>query len=874
MMCVPVPSVTVYDGAGNRKSEGGEGDDGAVKFGRKKDTEEAPEQTQSDDKSARAQAKITEKSQQRAQGIGVQGNALRSAWLQAAAITLITAVAAVAYLVLVREPGQQADILQRVASNYAQARASAVRDAVIDLQTRVTSAAGSAVAMDAVASDSPDAVHAAEQSLESYFPEALSVRILPLDSMGTIYLDGGEELRNNIEVDLVRRAASNDERRPEAYQVDGQWLLSIAAQASHPELEGRSVVLLVTLPQDQLSAWLSGGGPLPGKFSLQQRINSGGGVLDVDTLSVGSGIDQGLEASAVLGTDWKIVFRPGRELVDSVSSTVRGDVDLLLIVSLLALVGGIFALWRSNSALTNELDKILQGADQRRVLDVHVPALAPVARELRKLTLRGSRPDGSSGEATGDEAEPGPITAVKGPASEELPTHIFRAYDIRGVADTELTDSTVFRIASAVGTLADELNEKSIILAHDGRLSSSRIRAVVEKALLDTGRDVINIGLVPTPLMYFATHKLASRSGIMITGSHNAPQFNGMKIVLKGETVAEGTIDRIRQMAEAGAFSTGKGVVEQQDVVSDYLDEIVGDIAMAVPLKIVVDAGNGATGRVAPALLEELGCEVVPLYCDIDGNFPNHGPDTGNDDNLKELVHAVTTSGADFGVAFDGDGDRLAVVTGNGSILRTDRLMMLFARDVVARNPGADVVYDVKCSRILAQLITRLGGRPVLWKTGHALMKQKMVETGALLGGEFSGHVFFGERWYGFDDGMYAMSRLAEIVSSHEGDLDELLSDLPAPISTPEILIPIDESRKFDLIERFVAAARFDGGKTNDLDGLRVDFEDGWGLLRASNTSAALTSRFEAGSEVELQRIMGLFRQQLSAVEPDLDIPF
>jgi phosphomannomutase/phosphoglucomutase len=308
--------------------------------------------------------------------------------------------------------------------------------------------------------------------------------------------------------------------------------------------------------------------------------------------------------------------------------------------------------------------------------------------------------------------------------------------------------------------------------------------------------------------------------------------------------------------------------------VSEYLDEVVSDIAIAVPLKIVVDAGNGATGHIAPALLEELGCEVIPLFCEVDGRFPNRSPDTGNEDNLSALVREVISNDADFGVAYDGDGDRLVVVTGTGKIIRSDTLMMIFARDVVTRNPGADVVYDVKCSRNLAQLITGLGGRPVLWKTGHALMKEKMVETGALLGGEFSGHVFFGERWYGFDDGMYATGRLAEILSSQDQNLDDLIADLPVAMSTPEILIPVSDNEKFSLMQKFIESARFADGKPNNLDGLRVDFQDGWGLLRASNTGPALTARFEAGDEAGLERIRGLFREQLAAVAPDLTIPF
>jgi phosphomannomutase/phosphoglucomutase len=442
------------------------------------------------------------------------------------------------------------------------------------------------------------------------------------------------------------------------------------------------------------------------------------------------------------------------------------------------------------------------------------------------------------------------------------------------VADTELDDETVYRIGSAIGTIAGELGEQTLIVGCDGRASSGRIRAVVEKALLQSGRDVIDIGLVPTPLLYFATRHLEAGSGVMITGSHSPAEVNGMKIVLQRQTAAHDLTGKVMNLANTGRFSKGTGHRIQQDVLADYLDNVAGDIAIAVPLKIVVDAGNGATGPVAPTLLEELGCEVISLHCEVDGSFPHHGPDTGNEENLQDLVREVLASKADFGVAFDGDGDRLAVVTGSGRILPTDTLLMLFAKDVVSRNPGADVVYDVKCSRNLAQLVTSLGGRPVLWKTGHALMKEKMLETGALLGGEFSGHIFFGERWFGFDDGMYAASRLAEILSSEEADLDELIAELPQSLGTPEILVPVPEEEKFALIRRFVADAEFESGKRNDLDGLRVDFEQGWGLLRASNTTAALTARFEADDEAQLAQIKRQFREQLARVAPSLEIPF
>jgi phosphomannomutase/phosphoglucomutase len=312
----------------------------------------------------------------------------------------------------------------------------------------------------------------------------------------------------------------------------------------------------------------------------------------------------------------------------------------------------------------------------------------------------------------------------------------------------------------------------------------------------------------------------------------------------------------------------------REDIIPAYMEEVLHDIAIAIPLKIVIDAGNGATGRIAPRLFEDLGCEVVPLYCDVDGSFPNHPPDTSDEDNLADLARTVQEQGADFGVAFDGDGDRLAVVTSSGRIVRSDVLLMLYAQDVVSRNPGADVVFDVKCSRHLSALISRHGGRPVLWKTGHAFMKEKMAETGALLGGEFSGHMFFGERWYGFDDGMYAAARLAEILSTHGEGLDQSLAAFPETVNTPEILIPVPDDEKFALMEKFIGLADFSPGKVNTLDGIRVDYDNGWGLVRASNTVPALTARFEADTAEALEAIQSAFRAQISLAMPDLELNF
>ncbi|MCK0105892.1 phosphomannomutase/phosphoglucomutase [Marinobacter sp. S0848L] len=456
----------------------------------------------------------------------------------------------------------------------------------------------------------------------------------------------------------------------------------------------------------------------------------------------------------------------------------------------------------------------------------------------------------------------------------QVEAEIFRAYDIRGIVGETLSAGIVEIIGQAIGSEATERGVASLCIGYDGRHSSPELADALAKGVMSAGCNVIRVGAVPTPVLYFATHHLNTGSGVMVTGSHNPANYNGLKIMLGGETLSGDAIQKLYQRIQTGDFTSGQGEQAEEDVRRAYLDRIVGDIAVAAPLKVVVDAGNGIAGELAPILVEELGCEVVPLFCDIDGDFPNHHPDPGQPDNLQHLIAKVQEVGADIGIAFDGDGDRLGVVTNKGKIIWPDRLMMLFARDVVSRNPGADVLYDVKCSRRLAGVISEAGGRPVMWKTGHSLMKAKMKETGALLAGELSGHVFFGERWYGFDDGLYSAARLLEILGIEDRHSDEVFEDFPEDISTPELNVEVTESDKFAIIERLGEQGDFGDGNVSTIDGIRVDYPDGWGLCRASNTTPVLVLRFEAETEEALERIKTVFREQLQKVAPDLGANF
>ncbi|MBO5390919.1 MAG: phosphomannomutase/phosphoglucomutase, partial [Pseudomonas sp.] len=366
----------------------------------------------------------------------------------------------------------------------------------------------------------------------------------------------------------------------------------------------------------------------------------------------------------------------------------------------------------------------------------------------------------------------------------------------------------------------------------------------------------------------------AGKSGVMLTGSHNPSNYNGFKIVIAGDTLANEQIQALHTRLKTNDLTWGEGSIERVDILSRYAEVITRDIKLAKPLKVVVDCGNGAAGVIAPQLIEALGCEVIPLFCEVDGNFPNHHPDPGKPENLVDLIAKVKESNADVGLAFDGDGDRVGVVTNTGTMVFPDRLLMLFAQDVLERNPAAEVIFDVKCTRRLAPWIEACGGRPLMWKTGHSLIKKKMKETGALLAGEMSGHIFFKERWFGFDDGIYSAARLLEILSKRQATAEELFETFPNDISTPEINIDVTDESKFSIIEALHDAQWGEAAELTSIDGVRVDYPHGWGLVRASNTTPVLVLRFEAETEAELQRIKDVFHAQLKRVAPDLQLPF
>ncbi len=451
---------------------------------------------------------------------------------------------------------------------------------------------------------------------------------------------------------------------------------------------------------------------------------------------------------------------------------------------------------------------------------------------------------------------------------------IFRAYDIRGVVGETLTTDAVYRIGRAFATLARGQGQRRVAVGGDGRATTPALREALLRGLKDSGADAIDVGILPTPLLYYATHMLETGTGIMITGSHNPPEYNGLKMMVGGVTLAEDAIDRLRRRIEAGDFAGGQGGATTDDgIIDHYIDRVASDVTLPGRLRVAADCGNGVAGLVAPKLLERLGCDVIPLYAQVDGSFPNHHPDPAEPANLADLIDAVQRHEADLGVAFDGDGDRLGVVTNTGEIVWPDRTMMLFGRDIARRHPGARIVFDVKCSRHLPELVRESGGEPVMCRTGHSHIKAAIRAQGALFGGEFSGHLCFAERWFGFDDALYSAARLVEILAAQPRSAQDVFAEFPSAVTTPEIKVPTTERAKFAIVDRLANSADFGDGTVTRIDGIRVDYADGWGLVRPSNTSPMLTLRFEADNSAALAAIRQRFDAALRAVDPGLALP-
>jgi phosphomannomutase/phosphoglucomutase len=491
-------------------------------------------------------------------------------------------------------------------------------------------------------------------------------------------------------------------------------------------------------------------------------------------------------------------------------------------------------------------------------------------------------PDAAAKPVVNAQPEPEPTTktttaqSVAPEPSNNISSEIFRTYDIRGVVGKTLTVHAVQEIGRAIGSEAKARNQAGIVTGRDGRTSSQELADALITGLRASGCDVIDIGLVATPMLYFATFQLETGNGVMVTGSHNGPEYNGLKIVIDNETLSGEAIQSIRKRIESGDMNSGQGGLQSADITADYLRRVTEDIPVALggAFKVVIDCGNGAAGGIAPQVYRAMGHDVIELFCEIDGRFPNHHPDPSQPGNLQALITRVKETQSDIGFAFDGDGDRLGVIDGEGNIIWPDRQMMLFARDVLSRNAGAPIIYDVKCSRYLKSIIEKSGGKPMMWKTGHSLIKGKMKEINAPLAGEMSGHIFFKERWYGFDDAIYAGARMLEILTKSKARPADVFADLPGGLSTHELRISLPEKYHARFMQALKKKMSFQGAEITDIDGIRVDFPEGWGLIRPSNTSPCLIARFEAEDKNSLEKIQKDFRDLIHMVTPDLKLPF
>lgn len=606
-------------------------------------------------------------------------------------------------------------------------------------------------------------------------------------------------------------------------------------------------LVYVRIPTKDLIAPIAGAAPKGGYVSLRQ------GRFDVaedgDAENLRASIDVG--AIEIAGTPLKVIA-----IAPDAPAGMGGMKGIgELIIGLLFLIAGVVVVL---------LPKLLKKKN------------AAVEERGEQLTLAQMQEAGGIARLDEKQVVVRPTSERAAVAKIMVNRSIFRAYDIRGIMGETLDAPIAKLIGHAVGSLMHEKNIRSIVVGRDGRLSSPELSQALIDGLRMAGREIIDLGLVPTPLVYFGTFHLRTGTGISVTGSHNPPNYNGFKIVVDGETLSGDAIQALHARISENRLhrSEAVGSVIPRDISDDYIQRISSDIQIERKLKVVIDCGSGAAGELAPRVLEAIGADVEPLFCEIDGTFPHHHPDPSDPANMVSLYQVVQRTGADIGLALDGDGDRLGVITRTGEMIYPDKLLMLFAADVLERNPGACIIYDVKCTNLLPTQILRYGGSPLMWKTGHSLIKSKMKETEAELAGEMSGHFFFRERWYGFDDGLYAAARLLEILAASPDSADEIFAALPKSVSTPEIKVAVAEGEQYTFVQSFVEQAKFENARISTIDGLRADWSDGWGLVRASNTTPTLVMRFDAKDNDALTRVKLAFREQLLKVDPSLSLPF
>ena len=760
-----------------------------------------------------------------------------------------------------------------LSEEYATQYAVAANQYISGIQNRLNNYARRETLSSAAQSEDLAIAAMVKKALLSSYPDALSQRLLSLDRKERISED--QRPLSFIEMDMINQAEQQLPLFAEPVMVENEWRLIVVAPITTSESETAGTLLL-ELPIDRFrSAMRSQAADLGEIRILRKTTRKDRLIFSEGSAASGPLASMAKSSSQVGESEWRLEFTPSSTLIADTAVSPLPVIGLHLLAAALLLPLGYWLGRRFEPARkatgTIVTPKTTTGITVSSQSNEGQAVAAP--QDILDIELDHDD-EGLFGESSSPTIDHG-MAVEEITSTIDLPEHVFRSYDIRGEFNEEITPELARHVGLALGSEALAAGDNAIYVARDGRTSSPELCEYLIQGIVTTGCNAINLGAVPTPLLYFAVNELGeSASGVVVTGSHNPANCNGFKMIIGGITLLDDRITDIRNRIRNQDYQTGHGQESEAAAIPAYIDRIFSDVALAGNIKLVIDAGNGITGTVAPMLFEELGCEVVPLYCEVDGQFPNHDPDPTAEGNLQALIDTVAEYDADLGVAFDGDGDRLILVTPSGEIIQPDRLLMLFAKDIVSRNPGTDVVFDVKCTRELNSLVSSYGGRPIMWKSGHSNMKSKMMETGALVGGELSGHIFIKDRWYGFDDGMYACARLLEIMTMRDQDIDALFESFPVLPSTPEIIIPVDEGNKFAMVQKLITNGDFGDGKINTLDGIRVEYAKGWGLVRASNTSAALTLRFETETADLLPKLQALFKRELLKADDSLTIPF
>jgi phosphomannomutase / phosphoglucomutase len=744
-----------------------------------------------------------------------------------------------------------------------------------DNQTRLDELAKNSAVIEALKAQNNDAQTIVKDSFFGQFENAVDLKII---AAGSADLSEGPAPIRFSELDLIRRAERGEKALPEAARVNDNWQVNFVTPVKSPEGQQVLGVLMLTLTTAALQKSLGVLDVSLGETLVQQKF-ANSSALNIVKLGAGSAMPG--QEKPVADSHWQIKYTASTQLVTRAQEpstlwllAVCGSGAISLVLAILLSRSRLFSTREKAAPLAPPVAEASKPVPEEPPAADATPSPLYQAQDILDVAVIDEDENILGLQDSKRRARP---AAASAPEIDEasVPAHIFRSYDIRGIVGKDLTADLAEKIGQAVGSEALDQGETALIVARDGRSHSQELTSALISGILSTGCNVVNVGVVPTPVMYFATYHFDDvRSGVMVTASHNPREYNGFKVVINNNALADEAVLELRNRILRQRVHQGLGEEMFREIVPHYIERIFSDVALAGDIHLVVDAGNAVPGLVAPQLFEELGCQVTPLYCELDGTFPNHDPDPTQEHNLLALTEKVKEVGADMGVAFDGDGDRLVVVTPKGDIIWPDRLLMLFAKDVLARNPGADVLFDVKCSRQLNQVISGYGGRPIMWKTGHSPMKAKMVETGALIGGEYSGHIFIKDRWYGFDDGIYAMARLLEIITLRDQNIDDIFAAFPQLVITPEIKVPVSDATKFELVKKLAEQGDFQNANITSIDGIRVDYSKGWGLVRASNTSPALTLRFEAETPEALGIIQQIFKRELLKIDNSLALNF